>query len=589
MKRISFFLFFVVLATLWGCSDDNDTIDSTGDNDSPVGDVEAACQAEDAQCLDVYRMEACVEGQVVVTNCFETDGYYCENGACVPPWKFGSPEYDTTCEDSSHDTSETLKEKAEYFDTIITRLHVHPEHKLVSGIYLNDGVDETTASQSDVQEWDTGENDGLWTDTYVASQAFRYAVTGDEEALENIRTTFLGGTAKQHDITGVPGLYTREYRTTGLEGVSSCPENLDAYYPDEEKDDNKWVKIDEGCVWTVDPSSDEWVKSSHCGLDDFNGYCFLDNVSQDEYAGHMLALGALWKLVDDETIRNRVAELAGAVADHLMKDGKMEFVDWDGRVTEHGRIYAMALDNFPGFNAMLALSWFSIAAGITERDDIVEWYNDCLLQRSGEMACINQDMETPKPYSEHLETHGLYVGQGACKTNYNNVSMFFMGLIPYFMYEHRPVLVEPFQQLLEEQIMQQYPGPGERDILEQLNPVLDFSFAAFKDLRAESSGPAMQAVRDGVCTLRQFPASKHRNSSNLEELYEHDCVSRLDGSNAADVIPIYERCMTSTYMWTRNPYERKVCTEDTRRLSPPIDYLLAYWMGRYFGYIGEEE
>ena len=590
MKRniLAAFFTFSMIFWLFGCGDDGGSSSSSGDEENTGGDSEANCTAEDAACLDVYQLETCVDGQIVTVNCFEEEGRYCEEGTCVDPWVFGSPTYDTACEDTSHDTTETLKEKAAYYDEIIRRLHVHPDHKLVSNVVLKEGAVEAEATLDDVQEWDTGENDGLWTDTYVASQAFRYAVTGDEQALDNIRTTFLEGTAKQHDITGVPGLYTREFRTPGIEGME-CPENLSAYYPDVEKDDNKWLKIDEGCVWTVDPADDSWVKSDHCGLDDFDGYCFLDNVSQDEYAGHMLALGTLWKLVDDETIHNRAGELAEAVADHLMKDGKMEFVDWDGRVTEHGRIYAMALDNFPGFNAMLALSWFSIAAYASEREDILDWYDNCLLQRSGEKSCIDHDTETPKPYDEYLETHGLYVGPGACKTNYNNISMFFMGMIPFCMFEHRSAIVEPFQTLLEEEIMRQSPGPGERDIVDQLNPVLNFSYAAFKDLRAESSGPALQAIRDGVCTLRQFPASKHKNASNLEELYEHDCISRLDGSNAAEVIPIYERCLTSTYMWTRNPYERKICTEDTQRLSPPIDYLLAYWMGRYFGYIGEED
>ncbi|MBI5480952.1 MAG: hypothetical protein HY906_18985 [Deltaproteobacteria bacterium] len=31
------------------------------------------------------------------------------------------------------------------------------------------------------------------------------------------------------------------------------------------------------------------------------------------------------------------------------------------------------------------------------------------------------------------------------------------------------------------------------------------------------------------------------------------------------------------------------CTEDRRTIEPPTDYLLAYWMGRHYGFIGEND
>jgi hypothetical protein len=52
------------------------------------------------------------------------------------------------------------------------------------------------------------DNDGLWTSIYVASQAFRYAVTKDPEAKRNAWRAF-EGMELLNNVTGIPGLMAR--------------------------------------------------------------------------------------------------------------------------------------------------------------------------------------------------------------------------------------------------------------------------------------------------------------------------------------------------------------------------------------------
>jgi hypothetical protein len=42
------------------------------------------------------------------------------------------------------------------------------------------------------------------------------------------------------------------------------------------------------------------------------------------------------------------------------------------------------------------------------------------------------------------------------------------------------------------------------------------------------------------------------------------------------------------YQWSRNPWELEKDPGDPALVESPEDYLLAYWMGRWWGFIGEE-
>ena len=140
--------------------------------------------------------------------------------------------------------------------------------------------------------WRSGENDGLWSSLVLAAEAYRFATTHDPAARTAL-ATLLHGEQLRMQITGVPGLFTRQLIPPGVAGLA-CPTDPAAYVPSPDKTANVWVRIDEhGCA----------NGTTHCGLDAFAGWCFLDNISQDEYVGHVFALGAVVRLVDDPELR----------------------------------------------------------------------------------------------------------------------------------------------------------------------------------------------------------------------------------------------------------------------------------------------
>jgi hypothetical protein len=564
-----------------------------GDDDDGGGN----CKEGTTRCTeDSLTQETCIEGFWAETEpCWYDQGKLCEDGACVDPWSYGDPVW-STCLDEPRATVESLSDKATYYDDIAARMHIHPQLRWAANVELYKEevacpggltppcyeplTPEASATWEDVERWQTGENDGLWSSLYLASQAFRYAVTGESDALDNIEV-LLAGEQDRMAITGVPGLFTRQLIPPDVAGIA-CPADPSYYTVDEEKDDNRWVRVGEdGCVQVVDPETMEWTTTPHCGLDEYAGWCWLDNVSQDEYVGHMFALGAIARLVDDPEIQAMAADMLGQVGQHLMAND-LTFVDWDGRLTEHGRLYPMALTDTPGYLAVMAMSFVLVAAEGSDRDDLRQWYDDCLMQRSGEDECLDWPGQTAQPFTEYLPALLLYTGEDSCGSNWNNFSMVLANFHHLLWYERDLATRALLQDALATEAML---ADQPRALIEQDNAWFDVMWAAHKHLGPDSDGPDYDAVEDAVCALRQFPASESTPSLDSASLYAHDCEGRNGGSLTADPIPVADRC-PHTFLWWGNPYQRETCVEAPWEIHQPGDYLLAYWMARYYGFVG---
>ena len=582
--------FGLLLATLL-CSPMTACNDNDDDDDSSA----SPCEESATDCSDdALLRRTCIDGRWVETACWEDEGRLCEAGECVDPWRYGDPQW-STCLDEPLATAESLSDKAEYHDAIAARLHIHPELRWAAGIRLfkqevecsggqtppcyEPQTPEEIATWEDVETWSTGENDGLWSALYMASQAYRYAVTGSSEALDNLEV-LLAGEQDRMRITGVDGLFTRQLIPPGVDGIG-CPTDPAQYAVDEAKDDNKWVQVgDDGCVWVTDTDTLEWTATTHCGLDEYAGWCWLDNVSQDEYVGHMFALGAITRLVDDTDVQQMAADMLEQVGHHLM-DNDLTLVDWDGRLTEHGRMYPMALTDTPGYLAVMALSFLLVAAEGSDDDELRQYYDDCLLQRGGTEECLPWPGQKPLSFTDYLPALLLYTGEDSCTSNWNNFSMVMANFHHLLWLERDLETRELLQDALRDEAM--YAGKP-KALIEQRNAWFDVMWAATKHLGPGTDGPDYLAVEDAVCSLRQFPASKHAIEQDLTELYPHACDGRNGHSLSANPAPVAERCI-HTFLWWSNPYKRESCSAESWHVRQPGDYLLAYWMARYYGFV----
>lgn len=97
---------------------------------------------------------------------------------------------------------------------------------------------------------------------------------------------------------------------------------------------------------------------------------------------------------------------------------------------------------------------------------------------------------------------------------------------------------------------------------------------------------AKAMVGDAICSLKRFHTDNIRRDKDGTN-HPHWCQSDRHGSLAEQPIPIEERC-ASVFEWWGDPNEREVCGADPSSAQPPADYLLPYWMGRYFGFISAD-
>ncbi|MBW2454097.1 MAG: hypothetical protein JRI68_06290 [Deltaproteobacteria bacterium] len=545
------------------------------------------CTEGELTCSDdATEIMACTGGLWVRTHCMRDELKLCEDEQCVDPWRHGSPSFGQ-CDGDPAATAESLADKAQGYDDIAQRLHVHPELPWMMGVTLPCEtpectaplVPEASATWQDVEAWHTGENDGLWSALYLTSQAYRYAVTQDAEALAMIKL-LLEGQRMRMAITGVPGIYTRQLIPPNMYGIS-CPSDPAEYLVDEEKDDNMWVRVgSDGCVQVVDESTMDFVSTDHCGLDEFAGWCWLDNVSEDEYSGHMLAHAAVARLVDDGEVQEQNAALLDQIGQHLVEH-KLELYDWDGRRTEHGKLWGGNV--LGGYMATMTLAFMKTVAVGTGDPTYQAFIDQCMLMRaSGDHECLDQFGAANIPYDELVWQAALDMG---CKSNWNNFSMHMLSLHTALMLEQEPTLRATFQAALKNDMFDF--AESERPLRSQNNALWDFIFAADKALGPASDGPDYDAVENGICMLRQFPASEHlRDMACPPDKCEPVCEDRFDRPMTDYARPMAERCL-GTFIWWKSPYSLAECTEDLRTIKPPADYLLPYWMGRYYGFIDE--
>jgi hypothetical protein len=193
----------------------------------------------------------------------------------------------------------SLHEKAMFFEEQVRSRHIRNGFNAsLSGM---DHGDISTGYLSD------SDNDGLWTSMYLGGEIFRYAVTKEKDALENIREC-LDGMERLYTINKIPGFPSRSFERSGFINQLSDPERW------QHSSDPEW----------------DWKATT----------------SSDEVIGHVFAFGALAELVDEPNLRKRSIVLIDTLMSHIIKNN-WYLIDYDGKPTMWGRWNPEYVNGFP--------------------------------------------------------------------------------------------------------------------------------------------------------------------------------------------------------------------------------------------------
>lgn len=191
----------------------------------------------------------------------------------------------------------TLKDKADVYQESVEKYHVREGFVTVRGDIENEDMSTGSVEISD--------NDGLWTGKYVASQAFRYAVTGDKDALKNARRS-MKSMLLLTSITGIPGFTARAIRRECEKGYG----NGDPEWP---------LSSDGSCEWKCETSSDEMT-------------------------GHFFGFSLYYDFCADEKEKKQISKAICAIVDHIERNNFM-LVDFDGKPTTWANWSPESLNN----------------------------------------------------------------------------------------------------------------------------------------------------------------------------------------------------------------------------------------------------
>lgn len=188
------------------------------------------------------------------------------------------------------ETEMTLEEKADYCFNLT-------EDKYVRSLGYVTSVEEIKNCDIDTGKPQISDNDGLWTQTYIGSLAYAYAVTKDEKFLEAARRSMkaMGYLTK---ISGVKGFTARAVRFEGEKGYGTV------------------VKAD-GQEWHTAP----------------NGECeWLGETSSDEMTGHFFGFSLYYDLCANEEEKEYIKEILCNIVDHILENN-YRLCDVDGLPT----------------------------------------------------------------------------------------------------------------------------------------------------------------------------------------------------------------------------------------------------------------
>ena len=191
----------------------------------------------------------------------------------------------------------------------------------------------------------------IWTGCYAASQACRWSVTRDPDALAQVRV-LASGLALLSDVTDVPG---RLCRTVGRK------------LPNE-------------------------ALPSECRLStQIGGLYFRDDVSRDQLAGICLGWAAIHRYVEDEALRKLAGDQSVAIAQRLYADD-MWLRTASGSKTEHGEL-SEDVEGIPflenGPFAAIGLAPFVVGDGATD-SGVLRGTLDRLIKRGWRDALDSQ-------------------------------------------------------------------------------------------------------------------------------------------------------------------------------------------------------
>ena len=429
----------------------------------------------------------------------------------------------------------TLEDKANHFDALAVKYYTRNEGYQVARKLRKYGDMESG--------WlPNSDNDGLFTGVYCASQCFRYKVTGDEEAKANAKKA-VEAMIKLTEITGKPGFTARATRYSHEENFLTG--NREEWHVCEDNPECEW----------------------------------LGEISSDEMTGHYFAYGIYYDLVADKKEKKRIAKVVKTITDHII-DNNFHLTDVDGIPTTWANWEPDLLNNDDrwyyerGTNSLEILSFLKTTYHVTGDEKYNQIFDMLIKKHHYAMNCMQYKVEDG--HVAHIDDQLDFVNIYPLIVYTDNDAqkeIFKMGLTHHWEYER--VERSPFFNIVYGALTSNYCDiENAAKSLAEMNLDL-IRWPVYNSYRKDIVWDTEQESM-GIPAQLKYPVEY---SSRLAVHYDGNPF--ICDSGAEEFVNINSKTVnrTSTLPGTAGA--------NGMSAMMPYIYLLPYWMGRYYGLLGD--
>ena len=428
----------------------------------------------------------------------------------------------------------TLEEKAAHYDAMAVKYFTRNEgYQVTRELRKYGDLDSGWLPNSD--------NDGLFTGLYCASQCFRYAVTGSEEAKANAKRA-VEAMIKLTEITGKKGFTARATRYSHEENFMTG--NREEWHVLEDNPDCEW----------------------------------LGETSSDEMTGHYYAYGIYFDLVADENEKAKIAEVVKTITDHILENN-FHLCDVDGVPTTWANWEPDLLNNDDrwyyerGTNSLEILSFLKTTYHVTGEEKYNDVYNMLIKKHHYAMNCMQYKCEDGHlaHIDDQLDFTNIYpliVYSG----NEAHNEIYKMGLTHHFDYEkieRSPMFNITYGALTNNPCDIENAAKS----LSEMNLDL-IRWPVFNSYRKDIVWDTEQEAMGAPAQLK-YPVE-----------YSSRVLVHYDGNQCVCDSGCQEFVNVNNKTVNRTSTLPSTGANGMRAMMPYI-YLLPYWMGRYYGLLGD--
>jgi hypothetical protein len=420
----------------------------------------------------------------------------------------------------------TLAEKAEYYLGVLRARHLRPPGLVGPAVLAAPG----DLSRSFIEDDD---NDGEHTGMYLAMESMRYAVTRDPAARANARDAFRALQFLQR-ATGTRHFIARSVLPAGTPPRHEVDRTYTPEQTADSRRDNPRGKIIEK----------RWIPTAD------GRWLWKRDASSDEVDGHLFGYFTYFDLAADDAEKREVADQVDRIVGGIVDHGYV-LADIDGKGTQWGNWSPESLNRDPTWheersgNSAEILAHLGVAYHVTGKEKYREAAR-MLIEKHG-YALNVAALRFPTP-SER--TH----------INDELLSMVFPELFSH--------LVLPSLRPAALAAIRQWHVTCRRDH----TPFYDFVYNRFSGRRVPLA-PAVENLREWPLDLVEWTVDNRGRNDVTPD--------RTPGADSDRLSRILPRSELGLCMWDGDPYQA-VRGRGGEREEKPTDWLLAYWMGRYY-------